>query len=196
MHTYAGGMTAARRGLLLLLVLLGVPALASRPASANGAHPDARTYYSDPAGPYFVQVDLAPYTGIVHVAVFASEMGSGAAVTDLAVTVAARPEGEGWLEPPAPGALLTARRVAAKEFGVDLVVEPAGLWTFTITLDGAPGTAAVEFEVPLTKQGSLAGMLPAFALIALVALAVPTFLLRRYYRGLRERRSPPDFFDE
>jgi hypothetical protein len=194
MHTRARGLTAARRGLLLLLLLLAAAALASRPAGANGAHPDARTYYADPAGPYYVQIDLAPYSGIVHVAVFASEMGSGAAVTDLAVTVAARPEGEGWLEPPTPVAPLTARRVAAKEFGVDLVVEPAGLWTFTIALDGAPGTAAVELEVPLTKQGSLAGLLPVFALIALVALVAPMFLLRRYYRGVRERRSPPDFF--
>ncbi len=100
---------------------------ASCSRSRNGAHPDAWTYYSDPAGPYFVQVELAPYTGIVHVAVFASEIGSGSPVTDLAVTVSARPEGDGWIERPAPVGPLTSRRVAAKEFGTDLVVEPAGL---------------------------------------------------------------------
>ncbi len=196
MRTRASIVAVARRGLLLVLALLAVLALSDRPAAANGAHPDAQTYYSDPAGPYFVQVDLAPYTGIVHVAVFASEMGSGVAVTDLAVTVAARPAGDGWVERPAPVGPLTARRVAAKEFGVDLVVESPGLWTFAIGLDGAPGTAAVELEVPLTKPASLAGLLPAIVLIALVALVVPVFLLRRYYRGLRERRTRPDFFED
>ncbi|HJN38843.1 MAG TPA: hypothetical protein QGH28_01545 [Chloroflexota bacterium] len=196
MRTRARIVIADRRGLLLPLVLLAVLALAGRPAAANGAHPDAWTYYSDPAGPYFVQVELAPYIGIVHVAVFASEIGSGAPVTDLAVTVSARPEGDGWIEWPAPVGPLTSRRVAAKEFGTDLVVEPAGLWAFTITLHGAPGAAVVDLQVPLTKQRSLGGLLPAIVLIALVALVVPVFLLRRYYRGLREPPARPDIFEE
>ena len=161
---------------------------AAAPALANGVHVGSREVYAGEAGPYSITVTTAPVAGLVHFIVLLSEAGGDAPIADAAISM------EGALTGPADGAgAATAGPVDGYRtpegpvwFAADLLVETAGLWDFTLTVESPQGREQVTFSVPVLEPSG--GNLTLIALIV-VALAILGFVLGNRMFGRRRRRA-------
>ena len=158
------------------------------PALANGVHVGSREVYAGEAGPYTIAVSTAPATGLMHFIVLLSERGGGAPVVDAAISMegafAGMGEGSGATAEPVDGYQTTE---GPGWYAADLLVEQAGVWDFTLTVDSSQGREQVTFSVPVVEASG--GSLTLIALIA-VALAIFGFVLgNRMFRRRRRRTS-------
>ena len=177
------------------------------PSLANGVHVGSREVYAGEAGPYRIAVSTAPATGLMHFIVLLSETEGGAPVVDAAISMegAFVVTGEGAFGTRMPdtgtgafagtgeGAGARAGPVEGYEtpegpvwFAADLLVERAGLWDFTLTVDSPQGREQVTFTVPVVEASG--GNLTLIALIV-VALAILGFVLGNRMFGRRRRRT-------
>ena len=167
-------------------IMLGVGALLSTalPADANGVHVGSREVYTGEAGPYRLAVTTTPVTGPMHFIIFISNAGDGSPVQGIEMTLqGAATDGDASGVRP----VTTYRTLEGPLwYAADLLVDTAGLWEFTLTVDSPQGREQVTFPVPVVEASG--GSLTLFALIA-VALAILGFTLGNRTFGRRRRRA-------
>lgn len=169
-----------------LALILGTAAIALMPADqvlANGPHVRSREVFAGTAGPYQVKVLTAPVVGTMHLSI---------QVTRLAGIV---PVGDAKLQASGTGPGGTSTAVGPLEataafgnpgwYGVNLPINEAGTWRFTLAVQGPPGVAQVEFPVFVQPRGGISlvfigGLVASLAIAAWWALVL--------MRG--KRRSP------
>lgn len=174
-------------GLALGALLL---AHAAAPALANGVHVGSREVYTGEAGPYSITVTTAPVAGLVHFIVLLSEAGGDAPIADAAISMRGALAGPAGIEGAGAAAAGPVDGYRTPEgpvwFAADLLVETAGLWDFTLTVDSPQGREQVTFPVPVLEPSG--GNLTLIALIV-VALAILGFVLGNRMFGRRRRRA-------
>ncbi len=133
-------------GLALAILAAAFAGLSATPVAANGAHTGAREVFSGDTGPYFVRATTAPVVGTLHWTLFVSQMGGEEPVPGVVLRLSGiRPDGD--LPPVGPVAGREA--LAGPNFyPVDIPVETAGPWIFTITVESDMGISTVD--IPLT----------------------------------------------
>ena len=156
------------RRTLTLALALGAIALTLLPVSrvdANGAHVGAWEVFSGPAGPYDISVVTTPRVGNLHITIFVSPVGSAAPVSDAMVHVSGRgPRSAQSVDPTLSVLSLTGW------YGVDLLVEEAGGWVFTVTVESPLGEAVVDIPIEVEERGNVNwGVLGAVAFLVVVA---------------------------
>jgi hypothetical protein len=166
---------------MALLVHMAAPAL------ANGVHVGSREVFAGEVGPYKLAVSTAPSTGLMHFIILLSTVEGDSPVPEARFTL------QGELAADESGAVMIVGPVdgyATPEgplwFAADLLVESAGLWDFTLTVDSPEGREQVMFAVPVVEASG--GSLTLIALIV-VALAMFGFVLGNRMFGRRSRRA-------
>ncbi len=143
---------------LALMLIFG----AVLPVLAHGG--GAPQLINEPVGPYQLSAwtDPNPATvGQVHVTVALARPGTGAAITNAAVSVSAHPvSGSDPTLTAAAGPGLTPEFYEA-----DLDIPSPGSWQFDIAVQGAEGAGAATFTLEVLKSS------PNWLLIGLVGLA-------------------------
>lgn len=171
---------------IALGAVLGVGALLSAawPANANGIHVGSRDVYTGEVGPYRLTVTTTPIVGPMHFIISISDARDGSPVQGVEVTL----QGAAT-DPTVPGVGPVAAYQTPEGprwYAVDLSMETAGLWEFTLTVDSTEGREQATFPVAVMEASG--GSLTLFALIA-VALAIFGFTLGNRIFGRRRRRA-------
>ena len=167
----------------LLLALCGVITAVMLPVtqvSANGPHVGSRQVFSGPAGPYDLRVATAPVVGNMHLNIYVARMGGADPVTDARVQVMGQGPGAGSkiVGPmPAPGTL-----IGPNWYGVNLPIEEAGEWIFTLTVESSLVEATVDFPVTIQKSGGINWGIVGAAVVVL-GIAVWLALSQRRRKG-------------
>lgn len=159
------------------------------PVRANGVDVGSRVVFSGDAGPYSLNITTIPVPGTMHFNIYLVLAGTDLPVGDARLTMrgASAEDGANSTGPVAGYGTLAG----PQWYATDLPVNEAGAWEFTLTIDGAEGTAQVTFPVGVREPPRF--NLSVLALIA-VALAILGFTLgNRLTRGRRKghgRRRP------
>lgn len=180
-------------------VLLGIAVaviihLVSSPAYANGrvVEFDRRI-----AGPYEIalgKTPTPPRVGNFYLSILITDAASREPVRDAKVIVSAiGPPAEGEASPMADGPEIGPIVVAPDLEDVEnypgyydsevIVLNRAGVWKFTVSVDGAAGAASAEFPVDVITPNPLTGII---TLVALIVFVIVVALAIRMY--IRERR--------
>lgn len=168
---------------LALGLVLGAALLLqlAAPAHANGVHVGSREVFAGEVGPYRLNVSTVPVTGMMHFIFLLSEAGTGEPVEGVALELRGT-HGDGATAGPVAG---YQSEEGPQWFAADVLVEPAGVWDFTLTIDSPLGAEQAAF--PVAVQEPSGGSLTIIILIV-VALAILGFTLGNRMFGRRRRR--------
>ncbi len=178
-----------RTAALAALAVASVALAAWTPAAQ--AHGGVTDFVRETAGPYEVAFGTSPRTpspgSPMHVSLRVIEAGSGLAVPGASVTMSGRVLGDGG------AALESFEGVDADLYeedpvfwDIDLAVERAGDWVFTVEVEGGPGEGAADFSVRVRDSSPVPGIL---TIVGLVAFLTVVALAMRTYLGARRARS-------
>lgn len=168
---------------LALGLVLGAALLLqlAAPAHANGIHVGSREVYAGEAGPYRLNVSVIPVTGMMHFIFLLSEAGTGEPVEGVTLEL------RGMLDGGSAGPVAGYQSPEGPEwYAADVLVEPAGVWAFTLSVDSPLGAEEVAF--PVAVQEPSGGSLTIIILIV-AALAILGFTLGNRMFGRRRRRA-------
>ena len=169
-----------------LALALGAIALSLLPISrvnANGPHVETKEVFSGPTGPYDIRVFATPKVGYLHITTFVSPLGSPHRVTDAKVQVS----GQG----PQSASQTVGPTLAALSLngwhGATLLIEEAGEWVFTVTVESPLGKTVVDIPIEVQGRGNIN-----WVVIGAVAffIAVATWLTFEWGRRKVFKRKP------
>jgi len=171
-----------------LALLLGIVAIVLFPveqALANGPHARSREVFSGPAGAYQVRVMTASVVGTMYLAIQVIQRGSNIPVGDAALQVSGTgPQGTSTAVDPvaAPAAFGNPGW-----YGVNLPINEAGTWMFSLVVQDPRGGGQVEFPVNVQQAGGINWV---FIGGLAVSLAIAAWWALLLMRG-KGRRSDP-----
>ena len=150
-HTWRFPGSTPTRLLALASVLIAMVLLPAAEVSANGPHVRSQEVFSGAAGPYDLRVVTAPLVGNMHLTIYIAQMGVGNPVSDAKVRVSGQgPQGA----PQTSGPMLATGSLSGPNwYGVNLPIEEAGEWVFTLTVESSLGEATVDFPVNVRESG-------------------------------------------
>ena len=137
----------AWRLVLALCVVATALLLLITEIDANGAHPGAREVFSGLAGPYEVRVETAPVVGNMHMTIYLSPTDPANSAIDAGIQIS----GTGPLGNSQTVGPVIAIGSQTTWYGVDLPIEEAGAWVFTLTVESSQGDATVDFSVKVQE---------------------------------------------
>lgn len=179
-------------------VLLGIAASAIIHRASSPAYANGRVVEFDRlvAGPYeiaFGKIPPTPPVGNFYLSILLTDAVSKEPVRDAKVTVSAiGPPAEGETSPMVDGPEIGPIVVASDEdvesypgyYDSDVfVLNRAGTWMFTVSVESAAGAASAEFPVDVKTPNLITGII---TLVALIAFIIVVALAARMY--IRERR--------
>lgn len=154
-------------GLALGILLAGFLTLT---VHANGIHPTSQEVYSDEVGPYMLSVTTSPVLDFIHLSIYLSLKDSDFPVLGANLTVAAeQADGTGIAVGPMAAPLTNDN---LNWFSVDLPIEEAGEWTFTLIIDAPLAKETITF--PIFVRGS--GSVSITFIVIVAAIAIPVVL--------------------
>ncbi len=164
----------------LWLIVAVVAALALLPVnqvSANGVHVEG-VPFSARAGPYNIMVFVIPRVGNLHMTIYVSPLSSADPVSDAVVQVSGRgPQSASQIVGPVP-----AVRSLTAWYDASLLIEEAGAWVFTLTVESSLGEATMDIPVEVQESGSINwGVIGAVAFF--LAMAAWLAFVRRRREG-------------
>ena len=139
---------------LALAILAGVFAgITTTPVAANGAHSDTQEVFSGDADPYFVRATTAPVVGTLHWTLFVSQLGGEEPVPGVALRLSGvKPDSD----LPPVGPVVGRQSLAGPNFyTVDIPVETAGPWIFTVTVESDMGISTVDIPLTVVRGGAI-----------------------------------------
>ncbi len=176
-------MTAA-----LAFAMLATAWFAASQASANGIHPNARDVYSGAIGPYFMRVTTAPIIGNMHIVLFLAQADEAEPVQGAEISLWGRFTGEKFQTAgPVEG---VPSLDGPNLYTVDIPVNEAGQWVFTVQVSSPAGEGSVEIPLTVTRRGSVnlgvvGILLVLVVIVGLIALSWGKKRRRRRGRGAR-----------
>lgn len=157
--------------------------------SANGVHVGSTEVFSGPVGPYSVRVQTVPVVGNMHMTIYVEPSVGPNPVSETKVQVMAKGPRDA---PQTVGPVLATGTLDGPNwYAVNLPIEQAGEWVFTLTVGSSLGEGAVDFPIKVQKSGGVDWGLIA---VVVLALGLAIWITRSWKRGERGtgRRPRPD----
>ena len=149
-------------------------------------------YQRQTAGPYEIAlgtIPSPPTVGALHLSITVTDMAREAPVLDALVTVLGTGPGEAT---PRTGPVEASNSPTDPVYyEATAPVESLGPWTFTVTVDGEPGTASANFVLEVVELNPILEVITWVTVLlffALVGLGLFPFVRDRLRRSRRRRR--------
>lgn len=177
------------RGLSLALGVIIMALLTVAQVSANGPHVRSQEVFAGIAGPYDLRVVTAPVVGDMHITIHVAQTVGGGTVTDARIQVSGKgPRDDSQAVGPVPA---SSPPGTPDWYGVNLPIQEAGDWVFTLTVESPLGKETVDFPVKVGKSGGIdlfvIGIL--VALLAAVAWWALSWIRGKGRRGETHKRD-------
>ena len=156
--------------ILALLLFIG----GTSSTFANGSHPGAREVFSGNSGPHFISATTTPVVGQLHWIIFVTQPDGTEPVRGVTLDMTGNLSGSDH------SSLKNVNGEPSKEgpqyYTVDIPVNTAGNWIFTLNVRSQLGSSTIEIPVTIVRSSGinfgiigLAGAV--IILIALIALS-------------------------
>jgi hypothetical protein len=181
------------KALALAISVLVFARLPKADLGANGVHLGDLEVLSGPVEPYNLSVWMSPRITAVpmQMTIYISDMATDGPVTDATVHVLA--QGPGRNPPQSVGSTVVSGLLTnASWYGVNIPIERAGRWVFTLTVLSSLGEGRAEFPVMIEgsverDRGTSWGVVG--ALVAVLVIVAWTALSWRVWKGRRSART-------